>query len=80
MINRRISNYHRRGQAAVEYMLLLATVVTIVLIAFRTKGVVVTGSNLYFNRVAEGILGNGNPCGDGKCSSFESPEKCPADC
>ena len=71
---------NRRGQAAVEYMLLLAAVAAIVLIAFKTKYVVLDASNLYYNRTAEGVLGAPNPCGDGICGNFENPEKCPIDC
>ncbi len=72
------------GQVAVEYMLLLMAVVTIVLIGFKTYlPQSRTATNQYFNRLAEGIMGTPNPCGDGVCDVFESmgPRgKCCVDC
>jgi len=74
----------KQGQTAVEYMLLLAIVVAIVLIAFKTllpKSK--DSSGLFFNKAAEGIMGQANPCGDCFCDvagNKENCEKCPVDC
>jgi len=46
------------GQTAIEYMLLLSAVVVVVLVAMRTiLPNTVAYSNIYFNRVAYGIMG-----------------------
>jgi len=72
---------NKKAQTAVEYMLLLAAVVSIVLIGFKSYLPSFQGtSNYYFNQVGIGILGMPNRCGDGSCASFESCEKCPVDC
>jgi len=77
-----------KAQTAVEYMLLLAAVVSIVLIGFKTylPSFQLT-SNYYFNQVGIGVLGEPNKCGDGDCDPglvpgfpFENCEKCPVDC
>lgn len=74
-------NNTSRGQTAVEYMLLLAAVVSIVLVGFRTYlPSFQTTSNYYFNQVGIGVLGEPNPCGDGVCSSVENKDSCPYDC
>ncbi len=72
----------RKGQTAIEYMLLLGVVVALVLIALKTSlPKLQTSSNTYFNRAAIGILGDPNPCGDGYCCGpFEYLDKCPPDC
>ncbi len=68
----------------VEYMLLLMTVVTLVVIAFNrylpTR--VQDAANIYYNRAVPAILGPPPRCGDGTCSPcpFESCGKCPTDC
>ena len=80
-----------KGQTAVEYMLLLAAVVSIVLIGFKTYlPELQLTSNYYFNQVGIGILGEPNKCCDDCCGSLasgscmahvaENCEKCPADC
>ena len=71
----------RKAQTAVEYMLLLAVVVSIVLIGFRTfLPRAQTAGNVYFQRTGSSILGNPNPCGDGKCEWYEDANKCCFDC
>jgi hypothetical protein len=58
----------KSAQTAVEYMLLLAAVVAIVLIGFKYYLPEFTQtSNMYFNRVAEGIMGEPPLCGNGCC-------------
>jgi len=72
----------RKGQTAIEYMLLLGVVVALVLIAFRVSlPRMRVSANTYFNRAVIGILGKPNPCGDGVCTpDFENHDKCPVDC
>lgn len=72
----------RNGQTMVEYMLLMAAVVAVVLVGFRIYlPRTYQAGNVYFNKTAGAILGKPNPCGDGHCDShFENPEKCPTDC
>jgi len=71
-----------KAQAAIEYMLLLAVVVAIVIVGFKTflpKGR--TSSELFFNRVTVGILGDPPSCGDGTgCSGFKNCHNCPSEC
>jgi Flp pilus assembly pilin Flp len=53
---------HTQGQTAIEYMLLLAIVVAIVLIGFKKSlPRVHNAANLYFDRVAVGIMGDPPP-------------------
>ena len=80
----------KRGQSALEYMLLMGTVMVIVIVGFkvflpRTQN----ASDLYFNRVSHGIMGNVTKCGDGTCdgpeggypaSHPENSENCCVDC
>lgn len=71
------------GQTAVEYMLLLAVVTAIILIAFKTLlPRAHDASNLFYNRTTVGILGKPNPCGDGFCDPTfeEGTNKCCIDC
>ncbi len=72
----------QKAQAAVEYMLLLAVVVSIVIVGFKKfMPRAYNSSETYYNNVSDGILGGINPCGDGNCHpQFEDREKCPADC
>ncbi|MCD4780189.1 MAG: hypothetical protein K8S27_06550 [Candidatus Omnitrophica bacterium] len=85
-VERRIKKYVHHGQTAVEYMLLLAVVVAIVLTSFKlTIPRAYNYVNEYFNNVAPGILGRAPRCGDGICDNarnppFETCEKCPVDC
>ncbi len=74
--------YHGKGQTAVEYLLLLAIVVIVVLIGFtRYLPRAREASEIFYNRMGTGIAGNINPCGDGDCDpDFESSAKCPVDC
>lgn len=77
----RIDSMDNRGQTAVEYMLLLAAVVAIVLVGFRTYlPSFQETSNYYFNQVGIGVLGEPPHCGDGSCSGPENRENCPPDC
>ena len=73
---------NNRAQTALEYMLLLGTVMVIVLVGFkvylpRTHN----ASDLYFNRVNYGIVGSGPHCGNGTCDApFENADTCCIDC
>jgi len=72
-----------RAQTAIEYMLLLAAVVSIVLVGFKSYfPTLQLTSNNYFHRVGVGVLGEPNKCGDSVCAGppIETPEKCPVDC
>ena len=75
-----IISKEKKAQSAIEYMLLLTTVVAIVLIGFKTyiPGFEET-ANIYYNRVVPGILGNAPKCGDGVCEGKERPS-CTIDC
>ncbi len=73
----------QKAQMAIEYMLLLMVVVSIVLIGFpkylpQTRN----AANTYFNRMVVGIMGKPNPCGDGFCDpNFEKKDcSCGVDC
>jgi Flp pilus assembly pilin Flp len=47
----------KRGQSAIEYMVLLAVVAAVVLIGLRTwLGTINETSGNYFNEVSEGIM------------------------
>ena len=84
------------AQTAVEYMLLLTTVVAIVLIGFKYYLPQYTNTaEIYSDRVTRGIAGEPNRCGDlccgqhdifGNCNTllsgapFENCRNCPTDC
>ena len=70
-----------RAQTIVEYLLLLAVVVAIILIGFK-KFVPRAGSysELYYNRVSLGIMGEAPSCGDGECRLPENNATCCVDC
>ena len=77
------SHGFQKAQTAVEYLILLAMVVAIVLIGFRTllpKAQVNTQG--FYNKAAVGIMGRAPHCGDGICNGFqmENPEECVVDC
>lgn len=66
-----ISSY-LKGQTAVEYLLLLSTVVVIVLIGFHTYlPRVRIAAEGYLNTVSNGILGAPSLCGDGIANAYE---------
>ena len=69
-----------QAQSTVEYMILLAAVMAVVLIGLKTY-LPRTGaaSNLYFNRVTNALLDKPNACGDGCCRTWELPY-CNIDC
>ena len=82
-----------RGQSAIEYLMLLAAVVAIILVGFKDYlPRFYQASNIYFNRVGVGIYGDPPRCGDGCCgalrkfgsgpcpAAIENCEKCPTDC
>lgn len=71
----------RKAQIAIEYLILLTTVVAIVLIGFKTylPGFEET-ANVYYNRVVPGILGDPPKCGDGNCEGAERCHSCSIDC
>ncbi|MBN1870118.1 MAG: hypothetical protein JW847_06060 [Candidatus Omnitrophica bacterium] len=72
---------NKKGQTAIEYLLLLMTVAAIVLVGFKTyMPRIQETANIYYNRAAPAILGDAPRCGDGICSAFEGCEKCPPDC
>lgn len=76
-------NFHNtKAQAAIEYMLLLAVVVAIVLVGFRTLlKRSHSASNVFFNNVSTGIMGKPNRCGDKICDSpWETNDNCCIDC
>ncbi len=70
------------GQTAIEYLLLLAAVVAVTLIALNSNmGGMQEAGNIYFERTSEGLLGKPSPCGDGLCTEFEkTADKCMLDC
>lgn len=80
------SNPFNQAQTAIEYMLLLATVTVIILLAFNGDylGRVYNAANLYFDRVAVGIYGEGSACGDQRCEAgiedVVGRAFCPIDC
>ena len=62
----------KNAQTAVEYMLLLTTVVAIVLIGFKYYVPEFTkAANIYSDRVTRGIAGEPSRCGDGCCGQFD---------
>ena len=73
---------NKNAQTAVEYLLLLAVVVSIVLVGLRTYlPRVYVASNEYFDKASKGIAGKPHPCGDGCCDAdFETSVNCPVDC
>ncbi len=73
----------QKAQTAIEYLLLLGVVVSLVLIAFKTQMAsrIPQATELYFNRASTGIMGKQNPCGDGVCATpWEDGDKCCVDC
>lgn len=79
--NKHCASNFNQAQSAIEYLLLLAVVTSVVLVAFGGKYLqrVHNAANLYFDRAAVGIYGNASACGDGVCSPGETYEKCPID-
>jgi len=76
-----IKQLNNKAQTAIEYMLLLAITVTIVMVGFKVYLPTTTNAaNIYYNRVSTGILGDRPKCGDGTCSLYEDNEKCCVDC
>ncbi len=71
----------RKSQTAVEYLLLLAAMVVIVLIGMQVfLPRAHDSSELYFNRVSLGIVGNPPRCGDGICQeNYETWLNCCVD-
>ena len=73
--------FNNKGQNAIEYLLLLALVVGIVLVAFRTElPSVVQSAENYYNRAAERIVGDPPLCGDRICDPLEIESECSIDC
>jgi len=82
-MRKRFMSLNTKAQTAVEYMLLLAAVVSIVLVGFKSYlPTFQLTSNYYFNQVGIGVFDTPNKCGDGVCAGppIETPEKCPVDC
>ena len=74
---------YQHGQSMVEYMLLLAVVMAIVLVGLKTFSPrIYSAGNVYFNRAGLGIVGNGTRCGDGVCDDLEDLQGvcCSCDC
>lgn len=73
--------FSRKGQTAVEYLVLLATVAAVTLVSMNSDilDMQETG-NIYVDRVTEGLVGQPPECGDRVCGRFETPLKCPIDC
>lgn len=72
-----------QGQSGIEYLLILAVVVALVMISFKTMlPKVFTSSNVYFNEAAKGVMGPGPRCGNGQCETLynESIDTCCVDC
>lgn len=72
----------KKGQTAIEYMLLLGVVVATVLIAVKVQlPQAKRYANEFFNRASAGIVDRPNRCGDGYCCApFEDVDRCPPDC
>ena len=61
-------------------MLLLAVVVSVVMISFKTQlPRVYNAANLYFDKASEGIAGERLRCGNGVHDLYEDCESCPVD-
>lgn len=70
----------KKGQTAVEYLLLLGVVTAIILVGMKTYLPRFTGaSNLYFNKAAVRILGDAPRCGNGVVDTGENGENCCVD-
>ena len=89
MLKRSLSCFIREthAQTAIEYMLLFAVVVAIVLAGFQLYvPLSMMQANALFSNVTDGIMGEPPRCGDGFCSSFENADgyggraNCPVDC
>lgn len=80
------SSPSNQAQTAIEYMLLLATVTVIILLAFNGDYLerVYNAANLYFDRTVVGIYGEGSACGDQHCEigieDVVGKAFCPVDC
>lgn len=71
----------KTGQSAIEYLLLVAVVVAVVLVGMRNYlPRTYLAANTFMNATSRGIMGPPNDCGDGVCARFENNEKCCADC
>ena len=84
MIRKRKKYSSNKAQTAIEYMLLLAVVVAIVLIMLKRNlfvDITQNTANVFYNNVVAGIVGPANRCGDGVCDQpRENCERCPPDC
>ena len=70
----------KRAQTAVEYMLLLAVVVSVVMISFKVHlPRVYSAANLYFDKASQGIAGERHHCGNGRIDNYEDCKNCPVD-
>ena len=74
--------FSRKGQTAIEYMILLGVVVALVLIAFKTQlPRMEESANIYFNRAMLGIIGGSEPLrGRVVLLAFRRFPRCPPDC
>lgn len=82
MMRNRLILTQANAQTAIEYMLILAVVVAIVLIGLKTYlPRTQVAANAYLNRTVIEILGEPPRCGDGICAPiFENAIKCCIDC
>ena len=71
-----------QAQSTIEYMVLFATVVSLVLVGFHVYFPrVYDASNVYYNKVGAGILGKPSRCGDNVCEvGLEDEKNCCHDC
>lgn len=68
---------NKQAQTAMEYMLIMGTVMVIVLTSWKVfLPSIQNSSDLYFNRVNYGIVGAGPRCGNGKVDYPENIETC----
>ena len=84
MLRKRYPVQHKRtAQTAVEYLLLLAVVVGIVLVGFKTfVPRTRDAGQRFFNRTTISIVGAPNRCGDRTCDGapYEDGNSCCMDC
>ena len=60
-----IKKNKRKGQSAVEYMILLGVVMGLVMVGFKTKlPEVLSQANVYYNQMTVSILGEPPHCRD----------------
>lgn len=72
-----MNSTQNKGQTAIEYMLLLAVTVGIILVALPNYlPRVGNAANIYFNKATAAILGEAPTCGNGVPDFGEDNERC----